>query len=143
MKKIISFIQGSACTGAWLLIGMGVFGIFVTIQANTTVWNVITVNADKTVNSGVLTPYIVVFLLIYALLLALRSVYAIVPVLLYAFYVLETVIGVQFLGHMPLSITSLKPGLYMAMPMSLLLLLLGGIGTIVYRVQYNKTGKSG
>ncbi len=140
MKKILELIQGSAKTGTWLLIIIGFLGILLSVTSHMSVWETVKIiNMPKKFNTGHITGLLIIGLIIVFVLFLLRSVYSILPVLLYFVYVLEKLFGT---GIFRLIINSgthkLRPGLYSTLPLSALCMLIGAIGIIIYRVNLAK-----
>lgn len=141
MKKILGWIQGTDKIGIWLLIGIGFLGIFLSIWSHASVWRIVThPGMSPNIYTGRIIPVLIIGLSIVALLLALRSVYAIIPVLFYFIYLFEVLFGTGiFVLIINAGTHKLRPGLYVMMPLSAISMLIGSIGTIIYRVKYKKT----
>lgn len=129
----MSIFQGNAQTSLLVLRIIGLLGVFIGIFAHFLMWSDIDAGGGKHVINTGLEGYGLMgigILVVFALLLLLNSVYAIVILLLFVPYMLEQIIGVNLLRYMPLSSTKLGAGLYLYLPMGFIFALIGSFAPI-------------
>lgn len=134
LKTTLKIIQGREKVGPWALIGVGFLGIIFSIVSHSSVWEIIKIgNSPKIYNSGYVSTTLIIGLLIVAALYVLRSVYVIIPVILYWVYMFEKLFGTGLLKLIRAPKSSvLRPGLYLTLPLSAVCLLVGAIGVVIY-----------
>lgn len=126
MKQLLVGNHKSAITMLWFL---GWLGVLLCIGVHFGPWYIIGEVKGNGLNTDL--GYITLFLvLVYAVLLAFRSVYSMLIVVLLFACVLEVIVGLHLLRYMPFDSTKLTAVLYVGLPCSLFLMFLGACGTI-------------
>lgn len=132
-------LKGTARSGALALRILGILGAIIGIAAHFMVWTDINA-ADHHVLIKGYEGYGAAgigILVVFAALLALDSVYAILVLALFIPYMLEQIIGVNLLRYMPLDSTELRAPLYLLMPTGFGFALLGSFAPFVSKQQGN------
>lgn len=144
MKKLLKIIGGSGKTGAWVLIGVGFFGVLLSVWSHVSVWNI--VNNGNTYTGffeiGSMLPFLIIGLCLVTLLLVLRSVYTVIPVVFYFIYVFEKLFGTGiFRFIINGDVYNLQPALYSMLPLSAICMLTGAVGAVLYRINEKITNR--
>lgn len=128
MKKIL---KGNAHTTITMLVSLGFLGVLLGGVILFQPWNIINGEVIITGFSSEFGLYAIILLVIYAVLLYLRSIYSLIFVLFFLLYALEAFFGLSFFRYMPLTNTTVEPALYLGLPTTLILLFMGSLGTII------------
>jgi hypothetical protein len=142
MQQIIQILRGNAHSGLLLLWILGLLGAVLGAFAHLLEWYMIAIDKQKKlIGRGIDTDLGVlalVLLAMYCVFLGLRSVYTVFWAVLFMVYVFEQVVGAHLLRYMPLESTQLLPALYLYLPISALLMLLGSVSTILEKIMNRK-----
>jgi len=130
----MNILQGNAAISVWLLRIIGLLGAVVGIACHFGTWHTIQTGTKEIVSTGFdgLGMIAIGILIVYLLLLLLNSVYAVLCAVLFIPYMLEQVIGVNLLRYMPLETTKLFPALYLYLPFSTILMLVGSFAPVLF-----------
>jgi len=138
MEYVLKWLKGSPRGGRRLLWLLGLLAVFVGVLSHLGNWSLQTLtDKDMTqiAQSGMQEGGILGFALLgcYLVLFLLGSQYTLLPAILFFVYTLETCIGTHLLRYMPFEHTQLLPALYLGLPLTSLLMLLGGVSTMLPR----------
>ena len=133
----MKLLQGNAQTSLLLLRILGLLGAAIGIAAHFGNWHTIQTTPKDIVHTGLedMGMIGIGILAIYALLLSLNSIYAILLAVVFFPYMLEQVVGLNLLRYMPLATTKLHTPLYLFLPMAAVLLLIGSFAPILRHFQ--------
>lgn len=132
----MKFLQGNIAISIFLLRMIGFLGAILGIFAHFNTWYTIISPPKDVIGTGLQDlGYIGIALLIfYLVLMLINSGYSILIAVVFMAYMLEQVIGTHLLRYMPLSTTKLSISLYLYLPLSSFLIVLGSFASIISQI---------
>jgi len=135
----MNILQINAPTIVKLLLLSGILGAILGVWIYFQPWYEISIGSgyndtDSIIGTGANTDFgfiAIASLVIYTILLVLRSPYSLLFAFIFFVYYLESFFGQVLLKYMPLNTTELTPQLYLGLPVASFLVLLGAFGTIL------------